>query len=300
MKKKILILGLGFCLLATACSGKNTSKQDAPNRNTEENVEDESGEEPKISKEENENNHTQANEDEKNDAVQELSKVPEITFVDYSQNIQDEDSNVLMLSVTENCPVITIEENQDAAERMNLVFEQQHVVNQEEIEERVKTAGDYYKELSEEEAASWGGYGYGMSYKAVCVSTRILSIVAENYEWEGAAHPNTWTSSYCFDVTSGDLLSLSDVFSDEDEARKVVSEHILDTITKEPYKDGLLEDYESYVNDIMTETTFYLNETGLVVICNPYMVTAYAAGTIEVEIPYADIKDYMNQKYVLN
>ena len=82
--------------------------------------------------------------------------------------------------------------------------------------------------------------------------------------------------------------------------RLIVSEHIKDTITKEPYKDALLDDYESYVDDVMTENTFYLNDKGLVVICNPFMVTGGAAGTIEVEIPYKKIKDRMNPKYVPN
>ena len=78
-----------------------------------------------------------------------------------------------------------------------------------------------------------------------------------------------------------------------------MEQHILDTITKAPYKDALLDDYEAYVADVMTENTFYFNKKGLVIICNPYMVTAYAAGTIEVEVPYEELKNVMNEKYIL-
>ena len=135
------------------------------------------------------------------------------------------------------------------------------------------------------------------SYKVVYASTRILSIEAENYKWQGSAHPNTWTTSYCFDATTGALLYLYDIFTDKAEAEKIVEKQILDTITKEPYKDALMDDYESYVPDVLTENVFYLNDKGLVIICNPDMVTSYAAGTIEVEVPYKDLKSVMNPNY---
>lgn len=300
MRKKIAMLGLGMCLFAAACSGKNTTKDDASDQNTEsiestnENALDEA--EKDTAKEKNKENPSSTQTDKK----KEISKAPEVTFVDYSQNIKDEQSGVLLLSVTENCPVITIEENPDAAERMNLVFEQQHTINQSEIDTRVENAKSSYKELSEQEAASWSGYGYGVSYKVMYASTRILSIEMESYDWEGDTQPNTWTSSYCFDVRTGDLLSLVDVLEDEESVRMVVSDHILNTITKEPYKDALLDDYESYVNDVLTENTFYLNENGLVVICNPYMVTSPTAGKIEIEILYEELKDMLNPEYILN
>ncbi len=229
----------------------------------------------------------------------ELTKVPEVTFTDYSQDIQDPDTGALLLAVTENCPVISIPENEAVAERMNMVFQELHENNQAIIQEDIVDAKDAYQALSEEELASWSGYGYGLSYKVMYASTRILSIEAESYEWQGSASPNTWSSSYCFDVTNGTLLYLADIFTDKAEAGKIVEKHILDTITKEPYKDALMEDYESYVSDILTEDVFYLNEKGLVVICNPNMVTIGAAGVIEIEIPYKELKDVMNERYVL-
>lgn len=60
-----------------------------------------------------------------------------------------------------------------------------------------------------------------------------------------------------------------------------------------------MEDYESFVSDILTEDVFYLNEKGLVVICNPYLVTAYAGGVIEIEVPYEELEEVMNEDYIL-
>ncbi|MCI8298892.1 MAG: DUF3298 and DUF4163 domain-containing protein [Lachnospiraceae bacterium] len=315
MRKKIVIFGLGICLLAAACSGKGAKENNSGNTVKNNSGSTESGEKPQKSEESEKTDEKKKTNTKKEQEAppkkqeeappeepgEELSNVPEVTFTDYSQNIQDEDSGALLLAVTENCPVISIPENKEAAEKMNMVFEQQHTANETYIQEDAEEARNAYRQLSEEEAANnWSGYGYGCSYKAVYASTRILSIVAENYKWQGNAHPNTWTTSYCFDATTGALLYLSDIFTDKAEAEEIVEKHITDTITKDPYKDALLEDYESYLADVLTENVFYLNDKGLVVICNPDMVTSYAAGTIEVEVPYDALKAVMNPDYIQN
>lgn len=313
MRKKIVMLALGICLLAAACAGKE-KKQEESDKNTEEAAG--KNEEQKKDSDSTKQEETQKDKDDSKDKKKdssdqasseetmeeqgkELTKVPEVTFTDYSQDIQDPDTGALLLAVTENCPVISIPENEAVAERMNMVFQELHAKNEANIQEDLEDAKDAYQALSEEESSSWSGYGYGLSYKVVYASTRILSIEAESYEWQGSASPNTWSSTYCFDVTNGTLLYLADIFTDKAAAGKIVEKHILDTITKEPYKDALMEDYESYVSDILTEDVFYLNEKGLVVICNPNMVTIGAAGVIEIEIPYKELKDVMNERYIL-
>lgn len=307
MKKKLVMLGLSICLFATACSGKDAPMEELPGQNAEgsESVQGDKGKEPQEGTDKQEGGKEPKEEQPKaegggqdgNASGEDLAKAPEVTFADYSRNIEED--GVLMLAVTENCPVIKVEGREETARRMNLVFEQQRVINQDEIQQRAEAAKAFYRSLPEAETSSWGGYGYGMSYKMMFASTRILSIEAESYDWEGSTQPNKWTSAYCFDVTNGDLLGLADVFTDEEAARKIVSDHIIDTINEEPYKDALLDDYESYVDDVMTENTFYLDDKGLVVICNPFMVTSNAAGTIEVAVPYKELKDMMNPRYVL-
>ncbi|MEY8392333.1 DUF3298 domain-containing protein [Lachnospiraceae bacterium] len=313
MRKKIMILGLGVCLLAAACSGKGTRENNSGSAVKDNSSSTESAKKPQkseVQKKAEEKKKTDTKKDQEEPKKQEapaeepgeeLSSVPEVTFTDYSQNIQDEESGVLLLAVTENCPVISIPGREAAAEKMNMVFEQQHTANETYIQEDAEAARDAYKQMTKEEAAqNWNGYGYGCSYKVVYASTRILSIAAENYKWQGSAHPNTWTTSYCFDATTGALLYLSDIFTDKTEAEKIVETYIVETITQEPYKDALMEDYESYVPDVLTENVFYLNDKGLVVICNPDMVTSHAAGTIEVEVPYEALEAVMNPDYIQN
>ena len=150
MKKKLVILCLGLCFLAAACSNKETGERDSEQQ-IENSAQDDTQDDNSIQQEDdqesdwkNQENDKKAKSDTEDpsqdqesseDAKKVLSKAPEVTFVDYSQNIQDEESGVLLLSVTENCPVISIPENEAAAEKMNLVFEQQHTTNQTYIQE---------------------------------------------------------------------------------------------------------------------------------------------------------------------
>ncbi len=295
MKKKILLLGLGICLLFAACSGKKgAEKGNQPDTKQEEKKEDVTG------KTESNDSHSQKDSSASTEEPgKELSQPPEVTFTDYSQDITDEESGALLLSVAENSPVVSIPENEAAAEKINMAFEQKHTETQTYIEEDTELARSAYQGLSDEEKENWTGYGYGSVYKMIYASTRILSIEAESYQWQGTPHPNTWTSSYCFDATTGKLLSLSDIFTDKAKAGEIVEKHILETITEEPYKDYLMEDYESYISDILTEDVFYLNEKGLVVICNPYLVTTHAGGTIEIQVPYKELEEVMNELYIL-
>lgn len=282
MKKKLLVLGLGICLLFTACTEK---KPEETKRKTEDSQETE---------ENNEENEKESQEE----PGKELTKVPEVTFTDYSQNLTDEETGVSLLAVMENCPVVSIPENEDAAEKINMVFEQKYTENQANIEKDLKTAESAYEELSESEREGWSCYETGTIYKMVYASEKILSIEMETFQKQGVDYSNEWTSAYCFDAATGKLLSLTDIFSDKAEAKKIVEEHILDTITKEPYKDYLMEDYENYVPDILTDVVFYLNETGVVVICNPYMVTMKDGEVIEIEIPYKELSEVMNEPYM--
>ena len=190
------------------------------------------------------------------DISKELSNPPEVTFVDYSKNITDGEGGPLLLAVTENCPVVSIPENEAAAEKINMAFEQKHTEIQAYIEEDAELARNAYGELSEDGKKEWGGYGYGAIYKMMYASTKILSIEAQNYQYQGTPQPTTWTSSYCFDAATGKLLTLADIFTDKAKAGEIVAQHILETIKADPYKDALMEDYESFVPDILTEDVF--------------------------------------------
>lgn len=265
MKRKIMALFLIICLMCAGCASQKTEPEEVNNKEEKQEVE---------------------------------GAVPIITYIDYSQDIIEEETGILLLKVAENCPVIELAGNEEAAALMNRVFIQQHDKNEMQIKSKKSMAESDVSSLEGEELSFWTGYKYGCNYETMYASPKILSIKAVIDEEMGTPHPLKDVVSYTFYVPEGKLLTLSDIFINETTARTVVEQYIQETVTSEKYQEYLLDDYESYISDILTEDVFYLNEEGLVVICNPYLLTQYEAGVIEITIPYKELKDSINQKYL--
>lgn len=230
MKKRLFVWMFGICLLFAACAKKEApapSETNEPGNKTEQaekanqadglgNKQDPKGSQGESSSEEEKDTPQASGKKEKQDSKDtskeegekdaedsqdsEEGAVPEVTFVDYSEDIKMESKDWILLSVQENCPVISIPGNEAAAEKMNLVFEQQHASNQTYIEEDKELAQSAYDDLPEEQKAEWTGYGYGATYKVMYCSANILSIACDSYEWQGTPHPNTWTTTYCLSL----------------------------------------------------------------------------------------------------
>lgn len=270
MKRKMIALFIGVCLLCTACTGADKQKTEAL--------------------------QNQQEEQQKEQAV--TNEVPEIIYSDYSQGLTEEENGTLLLSVEENCPIITLKGNEEAQNRMNRVFEQQHARNEGKIDSDFNTADSDYSGLYEEELGQWSAYKYTYLYEDMYASSKILSIKASQKEELGIEQFYQDVVAYTFYVPEGKLLTLSDIFIDYSGARAIVEQYIRDVVTGEAYAAYLLEDYESYISDILTEDVFYLNEQGLVIICNADMLTTQEAGVIEISVPYEALKDVMNEQYL--
>lgn len=254
MKRKMMALFLGICLLCTACAETDKQKTEI--------------------------------------------ETPEIVYNDYSQELADEDTGTVVLKVKENCPVVTLAGNEEAQNLINRVFEQQHSRNEIKIESDLKTAESDFSGLEEEELKQWSSYCYNYTYENMYTSAKILSMKASQREELGEEQPYQDVVAYTFYVPEGKLLTLSDVFSDMSTARNIVEPYIQETVTSEKYAKYLLEDYESYISDILTEDDFYLNDQGLVIICNVNLLTEYEAGVIEITVPYEALKEVMNEQYL--
>lgn len=267
MKKNMIALFLGMCLFCTACAGNDKQK-------------------------------TEIETPEKQEENAAEGKAPEVTYADYSKDLTEEESGTLLLQVKENFPQVELEGNVEAEELINRVFEQQHARNEMKIESNLETAEDDFSSLEAEELEQWSAYSYSYTYETMYTSSKILSMKASQQEEMGAEQTLHDVVAYTFYVPEGKLLTLSDVFSDEKEARTIVEQYIQEKVTGEEYAGYLLEDYESYISDILTEDVFYLNKQGLVVICNANLLTEQEAGVIEITVPYEALKEVMNEQYL--
>ena len=62
----------------------------------------------------------------------------------------------------------------------------------------------------------------------------------------------------------------------------------------------IFEGYEDTIYSLWYDNTtaWYMSDAGFVFIYSPYTLASYADGSIVVEVPYEDVDDYMDNKYL--
>lgn len=220
-----------------------------------------------------------------------------ISYEDKSRDIKDKKGN-LLLSITGNMPVITIEGNEEATNKINTYYKERQAKQEEKVKEYLAYATDNFTLLNKEQLSYWNGYGLGDTYSSQRVDDTVISIVDDSYEFAGGAHPNTTKTAQNFDTKSGKLLTLSDVLTDVSKGTNFINDFLLQKMKESEDKVGFFEDYESSIKDILTDQTWYFSEEGFVTIVNTYIVSPYAAGIQEYTIPYSDFP-YLKEEYKL-
>jgi hypothetical protein len=122
------------------------------------------------------------------------------------------------------------------------------------------------------------------------VSSDLLSLRNFVYEYSGGAHGNYGVSFYNFSLKTQKKLSLNDVLSKprQKELSKLLESKLRENYQlkpKAPLTEVLFEDKINYNNN------FYITEKGIGFLYNPYEISAYAMGIIDLYIPFSSFKN---------
>lgn len=135
----------------------------------------------------------------------------------------------------------------------------------------------------------------------------LLTVGLDEYAYTGGAHPNQDMLYLNIDRGGDRLLTLQDIINPEHlkvflqyEKAQLLANHrdnLYPEITEE--YDALIENQSSLTAEQQVELygqvdNFYLTPTSIVTYYNTYEIAPYAAGPIYVEIPFADVKDYIS------
>lgn len=123
------------------------------------------------------------------------------------------------------------------------------------------------------------------------VYDRTLSYVIDGYQYTGGAHGIGWTKGLNYSLDTGEMLSLGDFFSDEQQSRlpsALVTLLCRQQGIGQPDREKLAEQ-GYYPDDIKPTDNFRVSATGITFIYNPYEIGCYAVGKTEIELPYAMI-----------
>ena len=114
----------------------------------------------------------------------------------------------------------------------------------------------------------------------------LLTIKYSGDGFTGGAHGYYYEFYKIFDLKNNKTLHLSDVFSERDP--KIWSRILMDNFLKNDLKKGQAE--MLLVKEIPLTENFYFGEEHIYFLYNQYEITAYAAGTVLIKVPYSAIK----------
>ena len=149
---------------------------------------------------------------------------------------------------------------------------------------------NYYNELIsrgvEEGDPMLEYYTVDSDYEVKYHQNNRLSIVSFDYEYTGGAHGSYWYTAHNFDLNTGQLLHLPDLFFDGANYTKVINNEIKRQINILKQTDDYWE-LEPFQTIDPTTSNFYLTPNGIGIYFTLYEYTPYAYGIPEFIIPYS-------------
>ena len=142
-----------------------------------------------------------------------------------------------------------------------------------------------------------------MRYEPALLSPTIISIRFEVSEyWSGAAHPNSQTMVFNYDLETHTMLATEGLFASSTLALSTIAElsktslyeqflDISDDEFREQVMTGIVPSLENF-------RSIALTPDGLTVIFDPYQVAPYARGTQTARIPVDQVKDLLTPRVV--
>lgn len=163
-------------------------------------------------------------------------------------------------------------------------------------EEFVKEADQVNEDQAEERIAYYSNNVYAEVIRA---DSNIFSVKLLTDVYTGGAHDSHFVEGLVFDSKTGELISWDDL----GDAANQSMNYILNIINSsdDNAKDQLFDEYETNLKEAFEEPenniAMWLDNRGLVVTLQEYVIAPYAAGLPSFTVPYSALKDF-NQAYV--
>ena len=272
MKNKILLGLLTFCLVFTALVACTMGRDDSSTEETVENTVEETTEE------------VTTDSDDSSDDI--LADRPTIEFNHESLELESDyfSASYVTAEVTSDGYSALKDGIKEAFTQLEVDFE--------------ATAAEYVEECNtaneENEEYIWY-YMYQKATLARC-DNNIVSIVIDESVDFGGAHGGDIYYTLIFDTKTGEQLNHLDMGITVDEITSYVINYLS---SNEIFDEGLYEDYENTIIDMVADNqfsgTYYLDGQGLEIVFQEYDIAPYAAGVIKVLIPYSEFSSFKEE-----
>ena len=225
------------------------------------------------------------------------TSLPIITIESFNVQRYTEDGETLLVEITGDNIILSGDGYEKAAEavRKHFYCTKEELFGQ--IDALMEMAMDQYT-ATKDQYDWFAPYGSRTSYEVTRLDTNVLSVKGYSYDYEGGAHGHGAEWGTAIDLKNGAELALSQLAGDAPEFMNKVLEVVLEDLSTRQEQDDLFDAYESYVEQHIEETNWYLDAAGIVLVYTPYEIGPYASGSIAVRVPYEEVSEYMKAEYL--
>ena len=208
-----------------------------------------------------------------------------------------DENGITYYTLSSTYPIILIEGNESAAEKINADIRSriEPFLAETESYELHKNWSAYLHENEPERTDTL--FAGDWTYKVTRADDNVISFAITNYFYDGGIHGHFNTIGVNYDTNTGEQISFDDLSEDPESFRMTTLAYNLALAETEPYSNLMFpEEYSDLAvgtpEDVLySDDRWYLSAAGLVFLSNPYALGPFASGLIEFTIPYSDLED---------
>ena len=224
-----------------------------------------------------------------------------------------ETGEICILRFTYDTPVVEIEGNTEAADKINEVLAL--------LDDAFYTGEDYgdgygtgYNNMltmaednyifQKESGTEYPVYELSADRSAAVVRNdgKVLSIVYNDYLYAGGAHGGTVTRAYCFDAETGELLKLENVAADPTAFAVFLADSMIEQAeNSEELRqriDLVTDGLDAALSALVRDGNWYFDYSGVVLFSDDYEISSHASGPVSFLVPYDRAAAYLAPRYI--
>lgn len=125
-----------------------------------------------------------------------------------------------------------------------------------------------------------------MKYDVKFNCKKILSVYFKGSAFTGGAHPNNYNSTYNFNLNTGAIIHLEDLFASYNLAKLQTA--VFTKLNSQYSGDLLISDATKLTYNMLQ--AYYIDNAGVHFVFDPYVVASYATGTVDIVVDTTSVK----------
>ena len=169
---------------------------------------------------------------------------------------------------------------------------------------KIKNDADYTEKLAlDQPEGEKKELSYTCVSRAARCDTSALSLIFDISQDVGGVHAEVTRIARNYNSDSGERLLLKDIAEQPDQLATYVKNYVLGLAASDEYiQDGksiFFDDFQETVGSLVDAgENWYFSDSGLVFYANPYDIAPYSFGTLEFEIPYSALEEFIKDDYM--